>query len=216
MKVVLINGSPREKGNTSILLNVVAKELEKEGIDAVQVQVGGKNIRGCAGCRQCTINKDRRCANHDDDLNEFLALMDEADGIVLGSPTYFADITSDMKSLIDRAGFVSRANGMMFRRKVGAAVIAMRRAGGIHAFDTLNHFFLIGEMIVPGSIYWNLGFGLQEGDVQQDSEALKTMQALGQNMAWVMKSLPARQETVAVKRRKSTNGNGHRKLARQR
>lgn len=216
MKVVLINGSPREKGNTSILLNVVAKELEKEGIEAELVQVGGKNIRGCAGCRQCTINKDRRCANHDDELNEFLALMDEADGIVLGSPTYFADITSDMKSLIDRAGFVSRANGMMFRRKVGAAVIAMRRAGGIHAFDTLNHFFLIGEMIVPGSIYWNLGFGLQEGDVQQDSEALKTMQALGQNMAWVLKSLPPRERPVAAKRRKSTNGNGHRKLARQR
>jgi multimeric flavodoxin WrbA len=115
--------------------------------------------------------------------------MAEADGIILASPTYFADVSTEMKALIDRAGFVTKANGGMLKRKVGAAVVAVRRAGAIHAFDTINHFFFISEMIVPGSSYWNIGVGREKGEVESDAEGVKTMQVLGENMAWLLKKL---------------------------
>jgi multimeric flavodoxin WrbA len=129
-----------------------------------------------------------------DAANSCIAEIDAADGILLGSPTYFTDVTAEMKALIDRAGMVGRANGNMYRRKVGAAVVAMRRAGAIHAFDTMNHFFLIGEMIVPGSSYWNIGVGREIGDVEKDEEGVATMHALGRNMAWLLKALAAAKE----------------------
>jgi multimeric flavodoxin WrbA len=121
--------------------------------------------------------------------NEFIEKMLGADGILLGSPTYVADVSPEIKALIDRAGMVGRANDDMFRRKVGAAVVAVRRAGAIHAFDTLNHFFLIMEMIVPGSSYWNIAIGREKGEVEKDAEGIQTMKTLGQNMAWVMKRI---------------------------
>ncbi len=123
----------------------------------------------------------------DDIANLCIGKMSEADGIILGSPTYFTDVTTEMKALIDRAGFVARANGEMFRRKVGAAVVAVRRAGSIHAFDTLNHFFLVSQMIVPGSSYWNVGIGRDKGEVEDDEEGIQTMRVLGENMAWLLK-----------------------------
>ena len=115
--------------------------------------------------------------------------MSQADGIILGSPTYFTDVSTEMKAVIDRAGLVAKANGDMFKRKVGAAVVAVRRAGSIHVFDSMNHFFLISEMIVPGSTYWNMGFGLEKGDVEKDGEGVETMKALGHNMAWLLKKI---------------------------
>jgi multimeric flavodoxin WrbA len=189
MKVVGINGSPRKGGNTSILVKTVLAELEKENIETEFVQLGGKNIQGCKACFKCWKNKDGRCAVDNDVFNECMGKMVEADGMVLGSPTYFADVTAEMKALIDRAGFVSMANGRSFKRKVGAAVVAVRRAGSIHVFDTINHLFFISEMIVPGSIYWNLGMGLDKGDVSKDKEGMETMQILGENMAWLMKKI---------------------------
>jgi multimeric flavodoxin WrbA len=134
-------------------------------------------------------NKNRRCAVDDDVLNECLGKMVEADGILLGSPTYFTDVTAEMKALIDRSGMVSIANGGMLRRKVGAAVVAVRRAGSTHAFDTMNHLFTISQMIVPGSSYWNMGIGMMPGEVDKDEEGIKTVQVLGQNMAWLLKKL---------------------------
>ena len=122
----------------------------------------------------------------EDILNGCLEKMIAADGIVLASPTYFADITSEMKALIDRAGMVARVNGDLLRRKVGAAVVVARRGGAIHAFDSLNHFFFISQMIVPGSDYWNMGYGLDRGDVRKDDEGLETMRLLGENMAWLL------------------------------
>jgi multimeric flavodoxin WrbA len=113
--------------------------------------------------------------------------MMEADGIILGSPVYFSMMTSELKALIDRAFYVARANGDLFKRKVGAAVVAARRAGGIPTFDAINHFFLISQMVIPGSSYWNVGFGSKKGDVQIDEEGLKTMDDLGKNMAWLIK-----------------------------
>lgn len=191
MKVIGFNGSARKDGNTAVLLNGVFEELQKEGIDTDMVQLSGKAIRGCVACYKCFDNKDQRCAVKKDILNECLEKMIAADGILLGSPTYFADVSAEMKALIDRSGMVSRANGDILRRKVGAAVVAARRGGSIHAFDTINHFFFIGQMIVPGSSYWNLGFGLKKGDVNGDEEALKTMETLGKNMAWLLKRIHA-------------------------
>jgi multimeric flavodoxin WrbA len=140
-------------------------------------------------CYECFENKNRRCVNEGDELNQYVEKMIEADGIILGSPTYFTDVTAEMKALIDRVGFVTRANGSLLRHKVGAAVVAVRRGGAIHTFDTLNHFFLIGQMIVPGSIYWNFGLGRNIGDVREDEEGVKTMKTLGQNMGWLLKKL---------------------------
>ncbi len=189
MKVLGINGSPRKDGNTAIMVRTVLDELEKEGIEAELYQFSGKTIHGCKACMKCFQNKDRRCAFNDDDFNQCLEKMIDADGIILGSPTYFTDVTSEMKGLIDRAGFVSFANERFFRRKTGAAVAAVRRAGSIHVFDTLNHFFFISEMMVPGSSYWNMGIGREKGEVLKDDEGLKTMKVLGENMAWMMKKL---------------------------
>jgi len=186
MKVIAINGSARKDGNTAILLNHALSPLAADGIETELVQLAGKPIRGCIACYKCFERKNCRCAVESDGCNDLIAKMVEADGILLGSPTYFADVTAELKALIDRAGLVAKANASMFRRKVGAAVVAVRRGGSIHAFDTMNHFFLISEMIVPGSIDWNMGFGMDKGDVTDDEEGIRTMTALGENMAWLL------------------------------
>lgn len=189
MKVVGFNGSARKNSNTAALINTVFEELQIEGIETELVELSGLRLRGCIACYKCFDSKDQRCAVKKDDMNACIEKMVEADGIILGSPTYFADVSTEMKALIDRAGMTAKANGEMYRRKVGAAVVAVRRAGSIHAFDTLNHFFLISQMIVPGSSYWNIGIGRDKGDVEKDDEGLGTMRTLGVNMAWLMKKL---------------------------
>lgn len=189
MKVVAFSGSARKDGNTAILVRQVFTELEKEGVETELVQLAGEIIRGCTACYKCFGTKDKRCSIDNDPVNDCLAKMASADGIIIASPTYFADISSETKALIDRAGMVGRANDNLFRRKAGAAVIAVRRGGAIHAFDSINHFFLIGEMIIPGSSYWNFGVGRNIGEVEQDEEGMKTMADLGRNMAWLMKKI---------------------------
>lgn len=188
-KVVAFNGSARKGGNTSILLKYVLKELENEGIETELIEMSGTKIHGCLACRECSKRKDHRCGQTGDMGNAYIEKMEQADGILLGTPTYVADISPEIKALMDRACLVSKANGGMFRRKVGAAVVAVRRAGAIHAFDALNHFFLLSEMIVPGSSYWNIGIGLEPGDVERDEEGIRTMRVLGQNMAWLLKKI---------------------------
>ena len=189
MKVVAFNGSARKNGNTAILVNHVFRELEKEGIETELIQLAGKKIRGCIACNKCFENKDQRCSVTHDVLNSCIEKMIETDGIILASPTYFANISTELKALIDRSGMTSIANEGMFKRKVGAAVVAVRRGGSIHAFNAINHFFFIGQMIVPGSTYWNMGFGKDKGDVEKDEEGLLTMKALGENMAWLLKKI---------------------------
>ena len=191
MKVIAFNGSPRTDGNTSILLNHVLEPIKAQGIDTEIFQLGGRHIHGCRACGGCRITKNSRCTHDDDLANECIAKIIEADGIILGSPTYFADLTPEIKALIDRAGYVAGANGGLLKRKVGAAVIAVRRAGEIHAFDSINHFFLISQMIVPGSCYWNVGIGREKGDVLEDEEGLKTMRILGENIAWLLQRTAA-------------------------
>lgn len=187
IKVVAFNGSARKNGNTAILLRHVLCELSENGIETELVEMSGARIHGCLACRKCSARKDRRCSQTDDMGNVYIEKMAAADGILLGSPTYVADISPEIKALIDRACMVSGANGGMFRRKVGAAVVAVRRAGAIHAFDALNHFFLITEMVIPGSSYWNIGIGREPGEVEKDEEGIRTMKVLGRNMAWLLK-----------------------------
>ncbi|MFB3777368.1 MAG: flavodoxin family protein [Bryobacteraceae bacterium] len=187
MKVIAFNGSARRDGNTSILLGYVLRELKAEGIETEVVPLAGNKIHGRIACRTCSARKDGLCGQRDDDGNALIQSMTAADGILLGSPTYVTDVTPEIKALMDRACLVSRANGGLLRRKVGAAVVAVRRAGAMHAFDTLNHFFLINEMMIPGSSYWNIGIGREKGDVEKDAEGIETMRVLGRNMAWLLK-----------------------------
>jgi multimeric flavodoxin WrbA len=187
VKVVAFNGSARKDGNTAILIRRVLQVLEAKGIETELIQLAGERIRGCNACRTCYSTKNKRCIIEDDNANTYIQKMIEADGLILGSPVYFSMMSPELKALMDRAFYVARANSDMFKRKVGAAVVAVRRAGGIPTFDAINHFFLISQMIVPGSSYWNVGFGRKKGDVQSDEEGMKIMDDLGKNMAWLIK-----------------------------
>jgi multimeric flavodoxin WrbA len=189
MKVVAFNGSARKDGNTAILIKAVFKELEKEGIKTEMVQLAGHKLQGCIACYKCFSQKNKKCVITDDIVNDCIAKMAAADAIILGSPTYFADCSALMHALIERSGMVNRANGDMFKRKLGAAIVAVRRAGAIHAFNSLNHFFTIGQMIIVGSSYWNIGVGRESGQVETDGEGMATMANLGKNMAWALKKL---------------------------
>jgi multimeric flavodoxin WrbA len=189
MKVVAFNGSSRKDGNTAILLNLVLEELEKEGIETELIQLAGETLSGCIACYKCAEHKDQKCAVVKDRMNEYITKMKEAQGILLGSPTYISDMTANMKALIERSTVVSRFNGDLFKRKVGAAVIAVRRAGSTHVLSSMNFFFLINQMIIPGSSYWNMGIGRNPGEVKNDAEGIQTMKTLGQNMAWLLKKI---------------------------
>ncbi len=189
MKAIAINGSPRKGGNTEILLKKVLERLDEAGWETELAQVGGTAIRGCRACYACFKAKNSKCGQEDGVFNECFAKMVAADAIILGSPTYFTDVSSEMKGLLDRAGLVALANGGLFRRKIGAAVVAVRRGGGTHAFDTMNHMFLMSGAIVPGSTYWNLGYGLEKGEVKNDAEALRNMEDLGKTIAWLGKAI---------------------------
>lgn len=191
MKVVAFNGSGRKDGNTAMLIRRVLSVLEAEGIETELIQLAGEQIRGCNACRTCFSTKNNRCVIEDDNVNAYIQKMVEADGVILGSPVYFSMMSPELKALIDRAGYVALANDYVFKRKVGAAVVAVRRAGAIPTFDAINHFFLISQMIIPASTYWNVGFGRKKGDVEGDEEGLKTMENLGKNMAWLIKKLKA-------------------------
>ncbi len=188
MKVVAFNGSSRKHGNTSILIKTVLERLEANGIETELIWLGNKPLGGCIACYICLEKKNGRCAQ-DDIINEYFQKMLDADGIILGSPTYFADVSANMKALIERCGMVSRVSGDLLKRKVGASVVAVRRAGAYHVFSSLNSFFLIGQMVVVGSSYWNLGRGKDPGEVREDAEGMKTMKDLGDNMAWVLKKI---------------------------
>lgn len=190
MKVVGINGSARKDGNTAILIKQVFVSLNREGIETELIELAGQQVGGCIACQKCMEKRDKRCAV-DDYFNQCYEKVLAAEGIVLGSPTYFSDMTTAMKSFIDRAGYVAMANGSLLRRKVGVAVSAARRAGAIHTVDSMNHLFFISQMIVPGSNYWNLGIGREKGEVEKDAEGMEIMRVLGENMAWLLKKIHA-------------------------
>jgi len=189
VKVLAVNGSPRKNGNTASMIRAVFRELEAEGMETQLIHIGGELLRGCTGCRACFDLKNARCVIEDDMINSCIEKMVEADAIILGSPTYFSNLTPELKVLIDRAGYVARANGELFRRKVGAAVVAVRRAGAMHVFNSINHFFFISNMIVPGSSYWNMSLSRDIGDFEKDEEGLRTMKDLADNIIWLLRKI---------------------------
>jgi multimeric flavodoxin WrbA len=191
MKAVAFNGSPRSDGNTALLLNKALQAVQAGGLETELVQVGGKPVRGCTACMACAKSKNKRCVIDDDIVNDCIAKMVDADAILIGSPSYFADMTAETKALIDRAGFVAVVNGRMLARKVATGVVAHRRGGATHVLDSINHMFLMNRMIVPGSTYWNFGVGMQPGDVADDAEALDNMRDLGGTIAWLVQAISA-------------------------
>jgi multimeric flavodoxin WrbA len=194
MKVLAINGSPRSNGNTRLLLEQVLAPLAEAGWETELVQVGGQDIHGCRACGLCGRNQDRQCGSEDDIFNGVFARMLAADAIILGSPTYFSDLTPEIKALMDRAGYVAMANGYALAGKIGAAVVVARRGGAVHVFDSLNHLFSISQMVMPGSTYWNMGYGREAGQVQGDAEAQRNMRHLGRAIDWLARAM-ARAET---------------------
>jgi len=189
MKVVAFNGSPNKQGNTYLALKLVLDELEKEGIETEIVQVSGMSIRGCIACGMCAKNKDEKCALSGDEVNDWIQKIKNADGLLLGSPVHYSAIAADMKAFLDRAFYVQGGNGRLFRHKVGAALVAVRRSGGVATFDQLNHYLNCSEMLMPTSNYWNVIHGAKPGEVLQDTEGVQVMSLLGKNMAWLLKLL---------------------------
>ncbi|MDK2848809.1 MAG: hypothetical protein PWP34_2162 [Desulfuromonadales bacterium] len=187
MKALAFNGSPNREGNTYHALKIVTAELEKEGMETEIVQVGDKTISGCIACGQCIKNKNEQCVLSGDDVNAWLQMMKQADGIILGSPVHYSAIAGTMKAFLDRAFFVAGVNNGMLRHKVGASVVAVRRSGGLPAFDQLNNFLCYSEMLLPTSNYWNVIHGMRPGEAVQDEEGVQIMRVLGKNMAWLMK-----------------------------
>ena len=196
MNVIGFNGSARKNGNTAALIQTVFEQLEAEGIDTQLINLGARSVNGCLACMKCFENRDGHCIQTKDPLNDWLDEMKTADGIILGTPVYFADLSGQLKCFMDRTGMVAIANGNMFKRKPGAAVVAVRRAGGVSAFHSVNAYFTIAEMIIVGSTYWNVGYGMDKGEVAQDGEGQQTMRNLGMNMAWLIKSIEASKDAV--------------------
>ncbi|MCL1980754.1 MAG: flavodoxin family protein [Proteobacteria bacterium] len=187
MKVVAFNGSPNAEGNTWHALKMVTDELEKAGIATEIVQVGNKAVRGCLACGQCAKQQNEQCIQADDPVNEWIQLMKGADGILLGTPVHFSAMAGTMKSFLDRAFYVTGCNGGMLRHKVGAAVVAVRRSGGLPAFNQLNNFLCYAEMLIPTSNYWNVIHGARPGEAAKDDEGAQIMRILGKNMAWLLR-----------------------------
>ena len=189
MKVIALNGSPHKKGNTFHLLKTVCDELKAEGIKTEIIQLPPLKLEPCVVCMKCAKKKDKHCHGVKDGLNDLLDKVWEADGILVGTPTWFANPSGHVKNFVDRCGFISRVNGFTLNRKVGAAVVAVRRAGAVPAMDAVNRMFQINGSIIPCGTYWNMGMGLAPGDCLKDEEGIGTMKSLGQNMAWLLKKL---------------------------
>lgn len=190
MKVIAINGSPKANGNTHTALAMVGEQLQKEGIEFEIIHVGNKLIRGCMACGACAKNLNEQCIVQDE-VNDCLQKLKTADGILLGAPVHYAGIAGTMKSFLDRLFYVAGVNGGLFRHKVGASIVAVRRSGGVPTFDALNHYITYAEMIMPGSNYWNVIHGREPGEVLQDHEGNQVMRVLGKNMAWLLKLVAA-------------------------
>ena len=191
MNVVAFNGSPNKEGNTFHALSIVTAELEKEGIATEIVQVGHKAVRGCIGCGKCAGNRDEKCVLPDDGVNGWIQKMKTADGVLLGSPVHYAGMGGAMKCFLDRAFYVAGMNGSMMRHKAGASVVAVRRSGGLPAFEQLNTYLLYSEMLIPTSNYWNVIHGALPGEALKDEEGVQIMRVLGKNMAWLLKLVEA-------------------------
>ncbi|MCT4603786.1 MAG: flavodoxin family protein [Marinifilum sp.] len=196
MKVIAINGSPKKEGNTYHALKLVCEQLEEKGIEVEILQVGIKNVKACTACNMCAKNQDEKCIIKNDDVNEWIQKMKAADGILLGSPVHYASLGAGMKSFLDRAFYVSGVNGNLFRHKVGASIAAVRRSGGLPAFNEMNNYLTYSEMMIPTSNYWNVIHGLFPGQVHEDEEGVQIMRVLGKNMAYLMQLMETGKDKV--------------------
>lgn len=187
MKVLGLNGSSRKDGNTALIMKIVFEELEKEGIETEIIQFCGNIIEPCKGCFACKGKNN--CVFKKDMFYEYFEKMKSADGIILGSPVYSADVTANMKAFLERAGVIVATNPGLLKHKVGASISAVRRGGGMTAVDTMNHFLLNKEVIIAGSTYWNMVYGRDIGDIYKDEEGIENMRNLGENMAWILKKI---------------------------
>ncbi|MEJ2069463.1 MAG: flavodoxin family protein [Syntrophobacterales bacterium] len=187
MKIIAISGSPRPRGNTWHLLQEAIKVLEQQGIDTEYVSLHDKDIRPCLACMKCAKEKNR--CSQEDDFNALYEVLAQADGLIVGSPVYFGSATPNLMALLDRAGFVARMGDNVFHRKVGSPIVVARRAGVNFTYAQLLYFFMIMGMVVPGSTYWPIAFGLNPGEVTKDEEGMKTIATLAENIAWLLKKL---------------------------
>lgn len=188
-RVLLFNGSPHPQGNTAIALGLVGAELERAGVETEYIQVGGRLLRGCTGCRRCAEYQNRRCIWTDDPVNDWIAKMAAADGFLIGSPVYTANVTAETKAFLDRTGFVAKANGFLFQGKPGAPVVVGTKAGMLPAYSAIQAMLAINQMLTVGSIHWNLAVGKHPGDILSDTEGVETLQTLGRNMAKLLERL---------------------------
>jgi len=186
MRVVAFNGSPRKDGNTFVLISRLLEELSRQGFQTEIVQLSAKEIHGCIACFKCFENQNRRCAVKKDPLNEYIEKIEKAEGVILGSPVYFQEVTPEMKALIDRVGFVGLANGRMYTNKVGVSAACFRRSGGSRTVESMNHLFLSNDFVIAGRV---LGMAREKGEMEKDEEGLQIAKTLGQRMAWIMKKL---------------------------
>lgn len=198
MKVVAFNGSPHQKGNTFQAIKLVTDELEKEGIETEIVTVGNKKISGCLACNNCFKTRDEKCVIRDDSVNEWIQKIKYADGIILGSPVHYASMSGNMKSFLDRAFYVAGMNNSLYRHKVGASVVAVRRSGGLPTFNELNNFINYSEMMIPTSNYWNVIHGTKPGEILQDEEGVQIMRVLGKNMSYLLKLIENGKDVIEV------------------
>jgi multimeric flavodoxin WrbA len=191
VRVLGIAGSPRRDGNTEILMKTALGVLAEEGLQTEFLSLADRPIKPCVACRGCFASDTIRCVQEDPAFEGILDKFSQADGILVGSPVYFGSATPQIMALLDRVGYVARKHPQLLRRKAGAAIVVARRAGQNFTFAQLNYFFLISEMIVPGSTYWNVAFGREKGEVENDAEGMETVKNLARNMAWLMKRITA-------------------------
>ncbi|MDD7578488.1 MAG: flavodoxin family protein [Elusimicrobia bacterium] len=184
MKVLLINGSPRANGNTFTALSEAAKALQNEGVETEIVSIGAKAVQGCIACRKCA--ELGRCVFQDELYNSLREKLDGCDGIIIGSPVYYAGPNGSLCALLDRLFF---SCGAKLAYKPGASVAVCRRGGASATFDRLNKYFTINNMPVVSSQYWNSVHGRAAGEAEQDGEGMQTMRTLGRNMAWLLKKI---------------------------
>lgn len=189
MKAIAICGSPRKGGNTQILLTRCLENLKRSGIDVELVSLLDKTVKPCVACGMCGQRKDGTCSIKDDDFHKIFDSMVKADIIIVGSPVYFGSATPQTMALLDRVGYVSRSSGNLLSRKIGGPIVVARRAGQNFTYAQLMYWFMINDMVVPGSSYWNVAFGRAAGEVEDDEEALNTIDRFSENLSWLASKL---------------------------
>ena len=195
MKVIAINGSPRMNGNTATALKAMTDELERQGIETETIEIGNKSIHGCIACNHCFRSEGNRCVFQDDLVNETAQKMREADGFILGCPTYYAGIPGTMKSFLDRVFYTS---SRYFRLKVATSCAVVRRAGGVDVVHQLNNYLNLAQTVIPPSQYWTIAYGRDKGEVVGDGEGMQTLVKNARCMAWLLKLIETGKDTVPL------------------